>query len=69
MHMGPDFILVNISMSFVDTLTADEMEKVIDEIDRTIKAQYPPVKRIFIEAEARRRIDVAAHPAPGTATD
>ncbi len=51
MHMGPDFILVNISVDFVDSKTADEIESVIAVIDTTIKQQYPQIKRIFIEAE------------------
>ena len=55
MHMGPDFILVNISVDFVDPITANEMEIVVANLDRTIKNKYPNVKRIFIEAEARKR--------------
>ena len=54
MHMGPDYILANISVDFKDDATANEIEFVIAEIDRTIKKQYPQVKRIFIEAEKRR---------------
>ncbi|MDH5612802.1 MAG: cation diffusion facilitator family transporter [Gammaproteobacteria bacterium] len=53
MHMGPDFILVNISVDFRDSSTADELEKAIAEIDRNIKAAHPQIKRIFIEAEKR----------------
>jgi cation diffusion facilitator family transporter len=54
LHMGPDYILANISVDFRDDATADEIELVIAEIDRTIKKQYPQVKRIFIEAEKHR---------------
>jgi divalent metal cation (Fe/Co/Zn/Cd) transporter len=54
MHMGPDFILVNISLDFHDDLSATEMEVVISRIDKQIKQAYKNVKRIFIEAEARR---------------
>ena len=53
MHMGPDFILVNISVDFDDSKTADEIESTIAEIDRLIKRQNPLIKRIFIEAEKR----------------
>jgi cation diffusion facilitator family transporter len=53
MHMGPDFILANISVDFTDSNTADEIEKVIAKIDQKIKQSFPQIKRIFIEAEKR----------------
>ncbi len=53
MHMGPDFILANISVDFADSKTADEIEIVIADIDKSIKSQNPQIKRIFIEAEKR----------------
>ncbi len=56
MHMGPDFILVNISVDFVDPITANEMEIVVANLDKSIKTKFPNVKRIFIEAEARKHI-------------
>jgi cation diffusion facilitator family transporter len=54
MHMGPDFILVNLSVDFMDTASADEIERNIGEMDALIKQEFPLVKRIFIEAEKRR---------------
>lgn len=54
MHMGPDFILANISVDFVDSETADTIEKVIASIDQTIKQHHPEIKRVFVEAEKRR---------------
>jgi cation diffusion facilitator family transporter len=53
MHMGPDFILVNLSVDFVDRATADQIESAIGEMDKSIKQSFPQVKRIFIEAEKR----------------
>lgn len=53
MHMGPDFILVNISVEFSDDAVADEIEQTIARLDDDIKEFYPNVKRIFIEAESR----------------
>ena len=53
MHMGPDFILLNISLDFKDTAVAPEIEVAISDIDAEIKKSYPAVKRIFIEAESR----------------
>ena len=54
MHMGPDFILVNISVDFVDPILATEVEVAVAELDRTIKRAYPQVQRIFIEVETWR---------------
>jgi cation diffusion facilitator family transporter len=51
MHMGPDYVLVNLSLDFKDSLTIDELEITIATIDDKIKEQHPSVKRIFIEAE------------------
>ena len=51
MHMGPQFILLNLSVDFNDTATTDKLETRIALIDKQIKEAYPFVKRIFIEAE------------------
>ena len=59
MHMGPDFVLVNISIDFQDELLSDEMEIAIAEMDQRIKNEYPHIKRIFIEAEKRRNRIIA----------
>ncbi len=53
MHMGPDFVLVNLSVDFADQVNADQIESAIGEMDRAIKSAYPEVKRVFIEAEKR----------------
>ncbi|HHH36440.1 MAG TPA: cation transporter [Gammaproteobacteria bacterium] len=56
MHMGPDDILVNLSIDFRDDLSAGELEEVIARLDARIKAAFPEVKRVFVEAEARRTL-------------
>jgi cation diffusion facilitator family transporter len=53
MHMGPNFILVNVSADFVDHILADKIEATIARLDAEIKAAFPEVKRVFIEAETR----------------
>ena len=54
LHMGPDFILVNISLDFMDEATADEIETTVVKLDKEIKKNYLQVKRVFVEAEARK---------------
>ncbi|NNF51144.1 MAG: cation transporter [Gammaproteobacteria bacterium] len=54
MHMGPEFILLNLAVKFKDERRANELEEVVQGLERDIKKQFPMVKRIFIEAESRR---------------
>jgi len=54
LHMGPEFIIVNISIDFKDELKTGNIETVIHTLDQKIKEQFPLVKRIFIEAEQKK---------------
>jgi cation diffusion facilitator family transporter len=54
MHMGPDFILLNLSVEFRDEATTDKLEYRITRITEQIKKAHPEVKRVFIEAETAR---------------
>jgi divalent metal cation (Fe/Co/Zn/Cd) transporter len=54
LHMGPDFILLNLSVDFADSLLAGDLEDTISRLDRQIKQAYPKIKRVFVEAEAMR---------------
>ncbi|MEQ8766975.1 MAG: cation diffusion facilitator family transporter [Planctomycetota bacterium] len=51
LHMGPEFILVTMSVDFVDTMKAKDIESTITGLDRRIKKEHPDIKRVFIEAE------------------
>ncbi|MAF65325.1 MAG: cation transporter [Planctomycetes bacterium] len=51
MHMGPDFILVNLSVEFRDGQSTETIEVAVATIDAEIKAALPEVQRIFVEAE------------------
>jgi len=53
MHMGPNYILVNVSADFAPNASSDEVEGSIAELDKRIKKHFPNVKRIFVEAESR----------------
>ena len=52
MHMGPDNILVNISVEFNDSVKLDQIEGAITKLNTSIKFELPHVKRVFIEAES-----------------
>ncbi len=58
MHMGPDFVLVNLSVEFRDGLEVPLVEGAIHGLDTQIKERFPEVKRVFIEAETH------SHPNP-----
>ena len=54
MHMGPDFVLANLSLDFADNIPSQVVETTITAITGQIKQQYPVVKRVFIEIESWR---------------
>lgn len=54
LHMGPEYILVNISVDMKDSTPVGEVEKAIAQLDRDIKVAFPAVKRVFVEAEASK---------------
>lgn len=54
MHMGPDDILVGLSLDFRDDLPAGAVEDTIYRIERAIKERFPEIRRLFIEVQAAR---------------
>ena len=55
MHLGPDDILVNIDVEFIDELSTDEVEAAVDRIESLVKGAVPAVTKIYIEAQALKR--------------
>ncbi len=51
MHLGPDDILLALSVDFVDQLPSERVEAIIYELETQIKGQYPEIQRLFIEAQ------------------
>ena len=54
MHLGPEDVLLNLSIDFDDTLNADGVEEAISQLETRIKTRFPEIKRVFIEAQSRR---------------
>ncbi|MDH5410921.1 MAG: cation diffusion facilitator family transporter, partial [Alphaproteobacteria bacterium] len=52
MHLGPEDILLNLSLDFADGLSSEQVEAAISGLEQAIKAKHPQVKRIFIEAQS-----------------
>lgn len=53
LHMGPESILVNLSLDFKDDLRADQVEQRVAELEQRIKTDWPLVKHVFAKAEER----------------
>ncbi|MEM7044289.1 MAG: cation diffusion facilitator family transporter [Pseudomonadota bacterium] len=51
MHLGPEEVLLTISVDFTGDMTADQVEATISKMEQEIKARYPEVRRVFIEAQ------------------
>ena len=59
MYLAPKEVLLNLEVDFKNNLSADEVERAVDRLESSIRAKYPEIKRIFIEAESlKRRVDV-----------
>jgi len=62
MHLGPDDILVNIDVEFVDGLSTDELEAAIDRLESRVKEVVPTATKIYIEAKAvKKKSAIAAN--------
>lgn len=66
LHMGPEYVLANISIVFRDDATAQEIQSEIAKLDKQIKADWPDVKRVFIEGEARLKGQTGGDASPPT---
>lgn len=54
MHLGPQDILLNLSVDFRPELSSDQVEATITQLESAIQTDYPDITRVFIEAERWR---------------
>ncbi len=52
MQLGPEDVLVTMSLDFASGLSADDVERLVSELESEIKAAHPEVTRVFIEAQS-----------------
>lgn len=52
LHMGPHYVLLNVSVDFKDSLAAGEIERAVERLTAEIRKAHPNIKRVFVEAEA-----------------
>lgn len=60
MHMGPQDVLLALSLDFHDELSAGKVEESIYILEMAIKSRFPEIKRLFIEVQAEARHDEVA---------
>ena len=51
LYFGPNEVLVNLDVHFIDDLNSDQIEQTVDRIEDRIKTALPSVNRIYIEAD------------------
>lgn len=52
MHMGPEDVFCALSVDFRDDESSIDVESSISDLEATIKARFPQIKRVFIEAQS-----------------
>ena len=53
MHLGPEDVLLTISLDFTDSISSGDVEDTISMLETRIKGKYPEIARIFIEAQSK----------------
>lgn len=53
MHMGPEDVLLALSLDFFDHYKAGTVERTIYRIEKGIKSRFPEIRRLYIEVQAQ----------------
>ena len=54
MHMGPEDVLLALSLDFRNNISAGKVENTIYRLEKNIKSRFPQITRLFIEVQAAR---------------
>ncbi len=52
LQVGPDSVLVTLSLDFDDGLSAGEVEEAVSSLERRLKESHEEITRVFIEAQS-----------------
>lgn len=52
MHLGPEFVVLALKVAFAPTLSVEELESTINEIERRIRKEQPRMMKIFVEPDS-----------------
>ena len=58
MYFGPENILLAMDVRFDQNLSRDEIERTIDRVEETVRAHYPSIRHIYLEAESLKAMSV-----------
>ena len=50
-YLSPDQVVVSLSIEFEDTLRVPELEEIVKEIERRVRAKHPEVMSIFVKPQ------------------
>ncbi|GAB3586220.1 cation diffusion facilitator family transporter [Hymenobacter daeguensis] len=59
-YLGPADVILALDVEFAHHLTSEEIEQAIDKLQDDIRAKYPEMKRIFVEAKSLSSRPVSA---------
>lgn len=60
LHMGPEFVLVNMRVRLDDTIPARAVEQVTEDLEEQIQARFPLVKQVYVKTVQRTPSPAAA---------
>jgi cation diffusion facilitator family transporter len=60
LQVGPDAVLVTLSLDFEDRLGAADVERTVSDIESHLKQRHPQIARLFIEAQSLERHESVA---------
>lgn len=55
LQIGPEAVLVTLSLDFEDRLNSDEIEHAVSAMERNLKSRHREIARVFIEAQSIER--------------
>jgi len=73
-HLGPEDVVVTLSLEFADRLTTPEIESIVDQLEQHIRSAHSEVIAVFIKPQTAARYGKLVQqrygaPAPGTPAD
>ena len=67
-QMGPNQIVAALSVDFADAVSARDVETIIEDIERQVRAQWPEVISLFVKPQSRGAYEAALSRHYGAAT-